>query len=279
MNLIKKFYFYLKSHGLSSTLKRSIRTSFFFIKKYIGYKDAISRRIDFLDKKNLKLFDYTVRYGPFLGLKFSKESWWGISTSQLIGIYEKEVLDSLCELSGKYKNFINIGAADGYYAIGVLKNNLFRKSFCYEISANGRKMIEKNSELNGVSDRISIKAEAELDFYDDFSETDLKDSVLFIDIEGAEFDLLTKDVLSAFKNSVIYIEIHDWFFEDGNQKFNDLQVRCEELFSVTTLTTTSRDVSVFPEFKEYNDNDRWLICSEGRERLMTWYKLEPKFFK
>ena len=33
------------------------------------------------------------------------------------------------------------------------------------------------------------------------------------------------------------------------------------------------------EDKEYNDNDRWLICSEGRERLMTWYKLEPKFFK
>jgi hypothetical protein len=276
MTLIKKFFTYLQTHSLRSTMARSLRTAIFFIKKYLGLKDPISRRIEYLDKVNAKAFNYQVKYGPFSGLKFSKDSWWGLSTTHLIGIYEKEILDSLIESSGQYGNFINIGAADGYYAIGVLVNNTFNKSYCYEISSKGRKMILDNAKLNNVSDRVVINAEAKSDFYNDFSENELKDSVLFVDIEGAEFDFFTNKVLTAFANSLIYIEIHDWFFEDGEKKYKDLLTICKNLFKVTFFTTTSRDISVFPEFNEYNDNDRWLLCSEGRERLMTWIKLEPK---
>ncbi len=45
---------------------------------------------------------------------------------------------------------------------------------------------------------------------------------------------------------------------------------------VSTITTSSRDLSRFPELRNYEDSDRWLIASEGRPRLMTWLRLDPK---
>jgi hypothetical protein len=38
----------------------------------------------------------------------------------------------------------------------------------------------------------------------------------------------------------------------------------------------SRYLSVFPELKELTDTDHWLLCSEGRSRLMQWLRFDPK---
>ena len=35
------------------------------------------------------------------------------------------------------------------------------------------------------------------------------------------------------------------------------------------------DLSEFEELKEWSDTDRWLVCSEGRPKLMTWWRLDP----
>ena len=45
-------------------------------------------------------------------------------------------------------------------------------------------------------------------------------------------------------------------------------------FKISTLTTTARDLSKFPELSNYADSERWLIASEGRSKLMTWLKLD-----
>ena len=47
-------------------------------------------------------------------------------------------------------------------------------------------------------------------------------------------------------------------------------------FKVSTLKTSSRDLSRFSELSEYSDSERWLIASEGRPRLMSWLRLDPK---
>jgi len=37
----------------------------------------------------------------------------------------------------------------------------------------------------------------------------------------------------------------------------------------------SRDLSTYPELQQWNDLDRWLICSEGRAQLMSWVRFDP----
>jgi hypothetical protein len=250
--------------------------------KIFGYRvvrleDSIQLRRAFLSRKLNKTFNGVIKHGPFRGMKFVESSWWGADdrASMLLGLYEQEVLKSLKALPEKYRYFIDIGAADGYYAIGVLVGNLFEKSWCYEVSPWGRSIIRNNAQLNNVSHRLVIREKADSGFEREFSEEDAARSVLFVDIEGGEFELFSRELFEKFRNSVIIIELHDWVFADGRERLDRLRFDAEKYFQITSITTTSRDLSVFEALRDMNDTDRWLICSEGRPRLMTWWRLDP----
>jgi len=238
-----------------------------------------------IKKRKLKLshlinnkFDSTVAYGPFKGLKLNANAWWGESdkASMLLGLYEQEVLTSLLNVPRTHRTFIDLGAADGYYGVGVLINKNFDQSYCFEMSKKGQLTIAKNAELNLVRQNVVIHGKAEKDFFKLLSRDQLSHSVLLIDIEGGEFDLLDTNFFKAFKGSIIFIELHPWMVENGARKLAELKAEATLDFNITEITTTSRDMSVFPELKNFNDTDRWLICSESRKQLMTWFRLDPK---
>ena len=262
--------------GYLTATKQSI--SWIFSKLGIRKSDAIQKRRIEISKQLDELFKSTVQYGPFKGLKLSPKTWWGSTdrASMLLGLYEKNVLESLQKIPKKYTTFIDLGAADGYYGIGVLVNNLFQKSICFEISEEGRQTIIENAQLNNVLNKVEIRGIAKNDFYHEFSTHTLSNTVLFIDIEGAEFELIDKETFNAFNNSIIFVELHDWFFEDGEEKLQKLKNDSTSTHLLTELTMGSRDLSIFPELNKLHDNDRWLICSEGRGQLMTWLRFDPK---
>ena len=174
------------------------------------------------------------------------------------------------------RTFIDIGAADGYYSVGVLVNGLFDCSYSFERSERAQEVLRHNAERNGVADKVHIHGAAHPEFYKDLPRDILSKSVLLIDIEGAEFDLLTPDIFAAFAGSVIVIELHDYFYPDGQQKLDRLKAHADQHFQITEFTTTSRDLSKFPELRSFNDTDRWLICDEGRGEMMRWLRLDPR---
>ena len=103
------------------------------------------------------LFHSTVAYGPFKGLKFSTvNNLWGDERGAMIlGLYEQEVLDSLTQIpKDKYKTLVDLGAADGYYAIGSLVSKMFDAAYAFEASEDRRKAISENAALNGVADQV-----------------------------------------------------------------------------------------------------------------------------
>ena len=262
---------------MSSAIKKASNWFLFKLKSNLVMQDDIFKRRIFLSNKLNKEFDGVIRYGPFKGFKFGEKSWWGLTdrANMLLGLYEQEVLRSLQTIPKKYKTFIELGAADGYYGIGVLVGGIFEKSYCFEISLDGQKTIEQNAKLNNVFNNVKIRGKADKDFYKDLQNDEIAQSVLFVDIEGDEFNLFDKNIFEKFKKSIIYIELHDWFFTDGNEKLKKLEEDAKEYFSIEKITMTSRDLSVFEELNEMSDTDRWLICSEGRMKLMTWWRLDP----
>ncbi|MBU3543956.1 hypothetical protein ICN49_03385 [Polynucleobacter sp. MWH-Mekk-B1] len=274
-NIIIKFFYYSKRDGFLKSLKKI--PTWFISRLGIRESDVILKRRIKISKKIDSIFKSTVAYGPFIGLRLPVDSWWGATDrgSMLLGLYEKEVLESLKDIPKKYNTFIDLGAADGYYGIGVLVNNLFEKSICYEISEAGRKTIRENALLNNLLDRVVIRGIAREDFFNEISPEERQKSVLFIDIEGAEFDLMSKVTFEVFSNSVIFIELHEWGMVDGKEKLQKLREDALSTHRITELTMGSRDLSVFPDLKTFEDNDRWLICSEGRGQLMTWLRFDP----
>lgn len=270
-----RFVLAAKKEGLFKALQKTY--GWIFHKLGVRRRDPIYARRLKISNKLSEMYDSTVVNGPFRGFKIPRESWWGAADrgSMLLGLYEKEILESLASTPKQYSQFIDLGAADGYYGVGVLVSELFQKSVCYEMSKQGREAILRSARLNDVSDNIDIRGLATQKFYEDFSQESLSNSVLFIDIEGAEFDLLDEKMFNAFSNSIIYVELHDWFFVDGDQKLSKLKLNSIKTHTITELKMGSRDPSAFPDLREFNDDDRWLICSEGRGQLMTWLRFNP----
>ena len=219
----------------------------------------------------------TIAHGPFRGLKLVEDAHWGSADlgGMILGLYEQEILNDLSRLGRKPRCFIDLGAADGYYGLGVLHGELFEKSYCFEITEKGREVIARNAALNGLQDRVTILGEATPDFHSQIAPEDLDDALLLVDIEGAEFDIVTAATFQAFAKSTVIIEIHEWY-PDIQDRLSRLLQQASATHTARRFSTGARDLSVFPELKVINDNERWLLCSEGRPYLMSWYRFDPR---
>ena len=277
-SLKKKFIEIVQDESMLAALEKLISWSFNRLKRNFGIIGPFEKRKKFLSNKLVEKFNGVIQYGPFKGLKFVPESSWGDGdrASMLLGLYEKEVSISLQNIPERYKILIDLGSADGYYGIGTLINGMFEKSYCYEMNVVSQKIIKKNAELNNVASRVLIRGLADKYFYKDFKNDEIDQSILLVDIEGAEFDLFDKNLFKKFSKSIIFIELHPWIFKNnGHEELQKLENDAREYFTIEKITTTSRDLSEFEELKKWSDTDRWLICSEGRPKLMTWWRLDP----
>ena len=82
---------------------------------------------------------------------------------------KKHVLNEIIGLSGTFKHFINIGSADGYFAVGTLYDNYYQSGTAFEISQSGREITKKNANENNVCDELDILGEANIDTIRDLS--------------------------------------------------------------------------------------------------------------
>jgi len=265
--------------------EEGVSTAFFKAERYLRDRLGLTSNGQIQNRRNRLASDLnatmqaTVAYGPFKGMRFHSDSWWSSSDrpSMIFGFYELEVLEALNDLSksGRFQNFIDIGAADGYYGVGVLINGLFENAYCFEISAAGQKVIGKTAQLNGVAQRVTVFGKAEPHFHRNLEPELFSSSVVLVDIEGGEFELLNANVFRVFQKSAFIIEIHEWADPTG-EKIENLRKDAAEFFTICDVRTSARDLSKYPELHHYIDNDRWLLCSESRGSLGRWFVLKPK---
>lgn len=218
-----------------------------------------------------------VSYGPFKGLKLNKDTWWGKLDlgSMLLGLYEKEILDIISNIKqDEYSNFIDIGAADGYYACGILNSKKINNAICFEQSQKGQEVIHQNWINNGSLGSLTIYGEANLQSLERLSEEDVQNALVLIDIEGFEFELLTAEVLAVLKNCTIIIEIHNWA-DDFINKYRTLLMNAAKHFKIEPLEAVNRSCFNYPELRHFTDDNRALLISERRPCLMRFIKLTP----
>lgn len=280
MNL-SKFKFALKRDGIIG-----------FLNILIGKLGLKFRFHTALDKRKLWLVDHLfkisndkVMSGPFKGMKLLKKSSWDKKiyefnpdlSSKIVGCYEQEVQSKIVELQkiNKKKYFINFGAGEGYFALGVLYSGFFEQSIAFEITDESRNIMIENSKINKLDNRLSIKYAANSSFLKDILDSGKKLDDIFIlsDIEGAEFEIFNDDNLSKLINCNLIIEFHRHPVDEKNKKFEE---KLNKYFKVSLLSMSNRSFSDIPLLKELNDDDRWLIASENRPYLMNWFVCTPK---
>ena len=195
----------------------------------------------------------------------------------ILGLYEQEVLTNLNEAPDRFRVFVDVGAADGYYAVGLLHNGKVDRSVAFEAIPACRSAIARLAAENGVGDRITILGAASNRFIDDLTAQNIRshETMVLMDIEGAEFRVLTEEVFAFLKGSLIIVETHPHIYADPEGEMEGLIRRASTTHQVTAWLSGARNPWPIKELEGYAEIDRWILCSEARQEAQQWLRFDP----
>jgi hypothetical protein len=138
-----------------------------------------------------------VQKGPFADMTYLAHPSEGGVTAKLLGVYEaclQPFFESLPERG--YAAVLNVGCAEGYYAIGCARLLPGTPVLAWDIDSRARQMCAELASLNRVDSQIDLRETFEPGQLRNVRE-ELKGrsshephALLVMDCEGAEFDLL-----------------------------------------------------------------------------------------
>ena len=147
----------------------------------------------------------------------------------------------------------------------------------FEATEAGRAAIARNAKLNGVADRLQIFGRAGDDFVVQLGgmKIDWHATFFLIDIEGAEFSLLSEELLKLTRGARYVIELHDSYQSDPDARAK-LVARFSSHWNTKIILDRARDWHDIETLKSWHDLDRAILVSEGRKIIGEWLVAEPK---
>jgi hypothetical protein len=259
---VKLFVESLFQEGLLTTLQ----SSYAWIKTVFSIQGVLSAIKLYESQQFKERAGSLILAGPFAGVLLEKLNWGRrdfIAYSG--GIYEQEVLSYFVHTKGQFKTFIDIGAADGYYAVSTLKNDFFEYVHAFEKSSTSREIIRFNAQRNQVSHKLNINGKFDISFEKYLGmDFDWESTLILSDIEGAEFELFDSELLSEISGAHILIELHKRNRSDVEiQKFQELLA---EFNVISFIKSDERNVYKFADYNPMSEDLRYLMSSDGRTR-------------
>jgi precorrin-6B methylase 2 len=206
-------------------------------------------------------------------MNYISEAQGSVLIPKLLGIYERElnlVIDRLCRQP--FQNIYVIGAGEGYYAVGMALKIPMARVFAYEANESAHKLISEVAEQNGVSARVSI-----LGLCADEDMRAIKpDSLVIMDVEGAEERLLDPVKFSGLQSSTILFEAHQPPEETQRlilAKFKQTHL----ILRIDSKERVWKDIRSLPfPLLYYIHRNICFWLDELRGGPMEWYVLYPK---
>ena len=155
----------------------------------------------------LKYQGTVVMQGPLAGLDFLPHSAEGCHIAKLLGCYEQPLQEHIEKaITSNYQTILNIGCAEGYYAVGMARRMLDTLILAFDLNPKAQEICRTLAEKNGVSDRIKVGA---LFKPENFAEYTNQNTLVLCDIEGAEKELLNPKIAPALNNMDLIVESHE----------------------------------------------------------------------
>lgn len=251
----------------------------FIIAKIFGQKVYQERIIKIRKEKEFFRsvnFNKTVQRGPFQGLTYpTLESTCSEIAPKIIGTYEMELFEAIEDMcKSRYKVVVDVGCAEGYYAVGFAKRIPSAEVFAFDINRRALEMCRKLAEENKVSERVHLQGFCDSKTLASF---DFKNSGLIIcDCEGYELELFNEESIRNLLNCDLLIELHDILIPGLRDK---LLPRFKNTHSLSIIKVLDRDGNLYPELQSFSEDDKKIILSEFREGLYGEGKMEWAYLK
>jgi hypothetical protein len=211
--------------------------------------------------------------GPFAGLDFLAESAEGCHVPKLLGTYEQPLHAAIeTVIATAYPILLNIGCAEGYYAVGLARRMPATKVLAFDTDANARKVCADLAAKNGVTDRIEI---GELFRIEDFARYAGQRALVFCDIEGAERELLDPDKAPALRTMDMIVEAHECFLPGLTQ---ELVRRFSPSHEIELIVDDGqRRLGAMPDwFRHVTNLDQLLTVWEWRAGQTPWLAMRAR---
>jgi|TARA_B110000037_G_scaffold141843_1_gene160488 hypothetical protein len=148
-----------------------------------------------------------VLQGPLKGMNFIKQSSEGCHIAKLLGCYEQPLQTHIdAAIKRNYSTIINIGCAEGYYAVGFARAMPAIRLLAFDTDPKAQTACQELALKNGVGDRVEVRG---MFSPEDFARYSNKSVMIFCDIEGAEDELLNPKSSPALESMDIIVESHE----------------------------------------------------------------------
>ena len=149
--------------------------------------------------------------GPFRGMRYSDFSYNSALIPKLLGTYEADLHGWIGEaLAAGYDAVINVGCAEGYYAVGFAYVHPTIEVVACDTSDVANRMLSDLAALNGLQHRIRVANARTPEALEELLQRYSR-PLLFVDIEGAEDDLLDIRRAPSLAAADMIVETHDGY--------------------------------------------------------------------
>jgi predicted O-methyltransferase YrrM len=218
--------------------------------------------------------------GPFEGLKYpSLDITEATLVPKIVGSYESQLHAILQKIfDTPYIDIIDIGCAEGYYAVGFASRMPSATIHCFDVNEgdlNFCRTMAKHNNLTNLTYNNLCMPETLINF--DFKGKGL----IFCDCEGFELELFTEEVVSKLTNIDVVVELHDVI---NPVISGEILMRFQHTHNIQVINNLNVDLSKLTGLEQLSKKDREFAVFEHRGGInknifMEWAFLTSKINK
>lgn len=238
------------------------------------------RPVGYLTSLAREHFGDRVAAGPFRGMKYVGEAFSSVHLPKLLGIYERELVPAVeAACSDEPRVVIDIGSAEGYYAVGFALRLPQSAVYAFESDPGARAVLQDLATLNEVATRVTILGTCDREALSLLLDRCGSGSTLIVcDAEGAEDSLLDPRLVPKLTSASMLIETHEFITPGVTDR---LQGRFRATHDIQLVDQKHRSAADYPlrQATLYSRlmPDRcveWAV-SEWRPSQMSWLWMQP----
>jgi Ribosomal protein L11 methyltransferase (PrmA) len=226
------------------------------------------RRME-LTERLISIYGNCVQSGPFVGMELPDGKAWrdGDRAPKLLGCYEASLHAHLLKAVERAPGtVVNVGCAEGYYAVGLARLLPDAEGFAFDINPQAVAVCDHAAEVNGVSNRLVVNGLCTTEILGQLVARGRR-PLIFMDCEGGELELLDPARVPLLVSCDIIVETHDFLLRSITAT---LLERLRTSHTVELVGGGARDPNKFVKLESWWEFDRWLLVDEGRPETMNW---------
>jgi precorrin-6B methylase 2 len=214
---------------------------------------------------------HVVMSGPFAGMHYPTFATEGALMPRLLGTYECELHPHLARFAAAGVDcVIDVGCAEGYYAIGLARLIPGATVHAYDIDAKAQAACAENARDNGVAERVTVHGAFTPAEFARFAG---RRALVICDCEGAEDDLLDPAVSPALAQMRLIVETHDLYRPGVKQR---LMARFAATHDIEVVELGPKLLALPDWIRELGHLDQLLAVWEFRAAPTPWLVMTPR---